>query len=88
MGIFSRTTQSAGWMALNFQQEGVSIAHVLTHPNALPEVTLCVLSPGNASDASALEKLGKEAHLSRYRCTTLLNPAEYQMLLGASTNNI
>ena len=73
-------------MALNFQQEGVSIAHVLTHPNALPEVTLCVLSPGNASDASALEKLGKEAHLSRYRCTTLLNQAEYQMLLVEAPN--
>ena len=86
MGLFSKTTQSAGWMALNFQQEGVSIAHVLTHPNALPEVTLCVLSPGNASDASALEKLGKEAHLSRYRCTTLLNQAEYQMLLVEAPN--
>ena len=86
MGLFSRTTQSAGWMALNFQPEGISIAHVVRHANALPEVTQCVLSAGNASDASALEKLGKEAHISRYRCTTLLNPTEYQMLVVEAPN--
>ena len=82
MGLFSRTTQSAGWMALNFQPEGISIAHVVRHANALPEVTQCVLSAGNASDASALEKLAKEAHISRYRCTTLLPPPAFDIPLG------
>lgn len=83
---FFTKTKKPGWMAVNFLQEGVCIAHVNRPRGAKPEVTLCAKYRLDSSDAAALDKAAKDAHLARYNCTTLLGPDDYQMLLVEAPN--
>ena len=73
-------------MAMQFTPEGVCMAHVRRVTDGKPLVTVCTVSQVHAVDGHALEKLGKELHLGQYRCTTLLNPSEYQVLLVEAPN--
>jgi MSHA biogenesis protein MshI len=47
---------------------------------------LCAVSSANAAEKPALERLGKESHLNRYRCSFLLNSGEYQVLTVEAPN--
>ncbi|OIP14666.1 MAG: agglutinin biogenesis protein MshI [Betaproteobacteria bacterium CG2_30_59_46] len=86
MPFFIRKKQEPGWMAMQFTPEGVCMAHVRRVTDGKPLVTVCTVSQVHAVDGHALEKLGKELHLGQYRCTTLLNPSEYQVLLVEAPN--
>ena len=66
---------------MQFTHAGVSLAHVRLVTDSKPLVTLCVISPAQATDAPGLEKLVKAHHLDRYQCSFLLNSGEYQMLV-------
>jgi MSHA biogenesis protein MshI len=83
---FFTKTKKPGWMAVNFLQEGVCIAHVNRSRGAKPEVTVCAKFRRDPSDDAALDKAAKDAHLARYNCTTLLGPNDYQMLLVEAPN--
>lgn len=81
MGLFTKTKKSGGWMAISLAEDGICVAHVQRSSSARPEVTLAAAYDGTAASAEAsLEKLAKECHAAHYPCTTLLAPAEYQIL--------
>jgi len=87
MRFFTRKKkQEPGWMAMQFTPGGVCVAHARRVTDGKPQVTLCAVSGANAAEKSALEKLGKENHFSRYRCSFLLNSGEYQLLTVEAPN--
>lgn len=73
-------------MAMQFTPDGVCLAHVRRVTDNRPLVSFCAVQQAGTADGHALEKLGKEAHLSRYRCTFTLNSGEYQMLVVEAPN--
>lgn len=78
--------KSDGWVAVSFQPEGLTFAHIRRVPNAKPEVTLCGTMRASRADTGVLAKLGKDQHFERYACTTLLATSEYQMLVVDAPN--
>ncbi len=62
------------------------MAHVQAVANGKPVVTVCGVTSGQGMNAQGLEKIGREMHFARYRCTTLLSPHEYQMLVVEAPN--
>lgn len=84
--LFGSQKKQAGWMALSFVPEGLCMAHVQPVPNGKPVVTVCGMAAGQGMNAQGLEKVGREMHFARYRCTTLLSPHEYQMLVVEAPN--
>lgn len=81
MFSFAKTKKNPGWMAVSFHADGICAVHVVRPPNAKPSVESAVFQPlENLPVGDALDKLGKGLNLSRYHCSTLLGPREYQML--------
>ena len=81
MGLFNKTTKTAGWLVVSVEGEGISVAHLKWLPSAKPEVAFVKFYPVNQSSAQAsLEKIAKELHADRYQCTTLLAASDYQIL--------
>lgn len=81
MGLFAKTRKLAGWLAINIQEDGIYAAHVKRVSAAKPSVELLTFYPATQEALeTALEKFTKERHAERYECTTLLTPAEYQLL--------
>ena len=71
---------SAGWLAVELGADTVSFAHVV--PNgARPVVEFTEERPWNPADVKSLEQIGRDVGVKRFRCTTLLRPEEYQILL-------
>lgn len=73
-------------MALQFTPEGVCLAHVRRVTDSRPLVTYCAALRLDPADRHALEKLGKDARLGRYRCSFLLSAGQYQMLVVDAPN--
>lgn len=81
------TKKKPGWLAIHFQNEGVSVAHVLPATGKKPVVSFCAVRPPSfAVDSASLEKLAKELQVDQYHCTTLLRFDEYQMLQVEAPN--
>ena len=88
MGLFSKTKKNAGWMAISCQSDGVFVAHVKRPASGKPVVKLFSFYPADAAGLpAALDKLAKELHVERYRCSHLLTSGEYQ-LLSVDTPNV
>ncbi|WP_225984671.1 type IV pilus biogenesis protein PilM [Noviherbaspirillum aerium] len=68
-------------MAISLQDDGVYAAHITRPDNARPIVELAAFQglDGSSHD-QGLEKLAREVGASRYRCATLLQSGDYQML--------
>lgn len=78
--LFSRKP-SAGIAAVALTAERIEVAHV-SRGAELPMVEFCVQMPASPGQAAeALQKLRRELHLDRYRCSTLLPSSQYQMQL-------
>lgn len=86
MGFFSRSKQSAGWLALSILPEGYCAAHVRRRTDAKPEVVLARYSPAKPGATGDLAHFAREVHASRYQGSTLLNHNDYQMLLIDAPN--
>jgi MSHA biogenesis protein MshI len=69
-----------GWLAIEVDETSVSLAHVVPE-NGQVAVQFAEERPWDAAEPSSLERVAKEFGLKRYRCTTLLKPQEYQILL-------
>lgn len=81
MSLFSKIKKNDGWMAVSFPENGISIAFIKRGLSAMPAVEMSVFYAADKfSQAGTLERVGKELHLERYQCTTLLEPGEYQLL--------
>src|SRR5204862_6894119 len=55
-------------------------------PGARPAVVSREEREWDSGDPKGLERVVKQAHASRYRCTTVLAQADYQMLLVEAPN--
>ena len=81
--------QEPGWLAIVPMPGGAGIAHVV-HQSvgkaARPQALRYEFHAFAPDDAKAWEKFRKDGRLDRYRCTTLLNPGEYQLLLVDAVN--
>ena len=73
-------------MAIKFTADGMCLAHVRRVADNKPQVSFCAVKQATSFDGHALEKLGKETHLSRYRRTFSLNSDEYQTLVVEAPN--
>ena len=86
MRFFSKTKLQPGWLALGFSTQGVSLAHIRRQNGGRPEVLRCEFHNWQAAGSEALAELWKEVRFDQYRCTTLLNLGEYQLLQVEAPN--
>ncbi|HEY8606817.1 MAG TPA: agglutinin biogenesis protein MshI [Noviherbaspirillum sp.] len=81
MGFFKSAKKMSGWLAFHVQTGGISAAAVRRPPGALPVVEAVAYSAtGQAGQGAALERIGKDLHAGRYKCSNLLAANEYQLL--------
>ena len=82
LGWFSKSTQESGLLAVAIEPEAIKFAHVRIAGGERPHATQWWSAPSAPSDqASSLQRGAKERGLARLACTTLLEPADYQILV-------
>ena len=69
-----------GWLALDIDGERVSLAHV-TANGGQPLVEFAEEREWDPAEPKSLERIAREFGAKRFRCTTLLKPEEYNILL-------
>ncbi len=80
-GFFSRRDREPGWLAVSFQPGALHFAHALPPaPGSKPSITRCGTRALDA-DGKVAGDVAKEMGFERFRCSTLLSPGEYQLLL-------
>lgn len=82
-GILQRLMQrgaAPGWLAVELGEASVSLAHVVPE-GGQPAVKFAEERPWNAAEPKSLERVAREFGAKRFRCTTLLKPQEYNILL-------
>jgi MSHA biogenesis protein MshI len=78
---FSKSRQESGLLAVGIEAETTRLAHV-RHGAGKPMATFWAsVSTTPENQADALQKTVKDYGLSAQTCTTLLEPADYQILL-------
>lgn len=75
-----RIKKHTEWLALNLRGKAVEAMSVVYSPGARPKVVRADLLEQPASDVAGLAALAKRQGWARYRCTTVLNPGDYQLL--------
>jgi len=75
-----KAKQKDGWMAVVLAGSRLDFAHIRQTRDGRPEVTLLESFERGSSDVDALKRVSAKLHLNQYRCTTLLNEGEYQLL--------
>lgn len=79
MNLFQRHS-ARGWLAVDIGESTVSFAHVV--PNGgRAVVEFAEERPWDPLEPKSLERAAREIGARRYRCTTLLHPAQYQIVL-------
>ena len=73
-------TAAPGWLAVELGEDSISLAHVVPE-GGQPTVRFAEERPWDATDPKSLERVAREFGVKRYRCTTLLKPQEYNILL-------
>ena len=76
---FGRRT-APGWLAVELGDASVSLAHVVPE-GGQPALKFAEERPWNPAEPKSLERVAREFGAKRFRCTTLLKPAEYNILL-------
>lgn len=86
MRFFSKPKLNPGWLALGFNTQGVSFAHIRRQAKGRPEVLRCEFHLWHAAGSEALAELWKNVRFDQYQCTTLLKLGEYQLLQVEAPN--
>jgi MSHA biogenesis protein MshI len=86
MGLFRKTERQPGLLALSINSQGARFTYLRRAAAGLPAVLRCEFHRLSEVDTETLDKLRKQARLEQYRCTTLLNAGEYQMLQVEAPN--
>ena len=73
-------TAAPGWLAVELGEDSISLAYVVPE-GGQPTVRFAEVRPWDATDPKSLERVAREFGVKRYRCTTLLKPQEYNILL-------
>lgn len=81
-GMFSSLSRrpAAGWLVVDVDGERVSLAHVVAN-GGKPVVEFAEERLWDPAEPKSLERVGREFSVKRFRCTTLLKPQEYNILL-------
>jgi len=69
-----------GWLAVELGDQTVSLTHVVPE-GGQPAVEFAEERSWDAADPKSLEHVAREFGVKRFRCTTLLRPDEYQILM-------
>jgi MSHA biogenesis protein MshI len=80
MSLFFKSGKKPGWLAVNVTAQQVDVAHITRDGSQRPQVLMTDSFRKEGSDSETLARLRKEFQLDLYRCTTLLNSGDYQML--------
>ena len=81
MAWFSKKKVRPGWMAISTDTDAIRLACVNRLAQGKPKVDRWGIVKQLENDGAELEKVAEEYKLGRYRCATLLHPAEYQLLM-------
>lgn len=80
--FFSAKRRVAGLAGLELREDGVGFAHVVREPGRPPRVTACEFREWNGTQRQeVLARLAADHELKRTRCTTVLDPDDYTLLL-------
>ena len=80
IGSLLKSRAAPGWLAVEIDAREVRLAHVRAE-GPRPVVEFAEARDWDPGEPRALERLAREFDARKYRCTTLLKPAEYQILL-------
>ena len=87
LGWFSKSTQGSGLLAIAIEPDAIKFAHVRAVNVERPVATRWWgVSCPPSEQVDSLQKEMKEHGLARFACTTLLEPADYQILLVEPPN--
>ena len=86
MAWFSKNKLQPGWMAISTDPDAIRLAHVERTALGRPKVYHWGIVKQSGANGAELQQAAKEYTLSRYRCATLLHPAEYQLLMVDAPN--
>ncbi len=78
--------RTPGWLCINLLPERVDVSHVVAAGKARPEVVMCESYRTEGGDIATLKRLRRELQLDRFRCTTLLQSGNYQMVQVEAPN--
>jgi MSHA biogenesis protein MshI len=82
---FTRSIREPGWLAVSLRPGELSFVHGRQGPGGAASVDVCG-TQGFEGEFDAAQHLAKEHGFSRYQCSTLLSPGEYQLLLVEAPN--
>lgn len=77
---FIRPKLQDGWLAVIFAAGRLELVHMRRRTGDKPEVLMLKTEQRSSDDLADMQALSKSLGLSQYRCTTLLNAGEYQLL--------
>lgn len=77
---FIRPKLLDGWLSVIFAAGRLEFVHVRRRTGDKPEVLLLKSESRSSDDLADMHALSKSIGLSQYRCSTLLNVGEYQLL--------
>ena len=86
MAWFSKNKTPPGWMAVSTDTDAIRLAHVERPAHGKPKVDQWGIVKRDEKDGALLKKAAQEYGLGRYRCATLLHPAQYQLLMVDAPN--
>jgi len=83
---FSKKKTQPGWMAISTDADAIRLAHIDRPAQGKPRVDRWGIVKRGEKDGAELQQAAQEYELGRYRCATLLQPAEYQLLMVDAPN--
>jgi MSHA biogenesis protein MshI len=86
MAWFSNKKIQPGWMAVSADTDAIRLAHVDRPSQGKPRVGRWGIVKTDEGNGAQLQKAAEEYGLDRYRCATLLRPAQYQLLMVDAPN--
>ena len=86
MAWFSKKKEQPGWMVISTDTDAIRLAHIERPAEGKPRVDRWGIVAQTEADGVELQQVAKEHELERYRCATLLHPAEYQLLMVDAPN--
>ena len=86
MAWFSKKKTRPGWVAVSTDTDAIRLAHIERPVLGKPRVVRWGIVNIDEKNGGELLQAGQEYRLGRYRCATLLHPAEYQLLMVDAPN--
>jgi MSHA biogenesis protein MshI len=86
MSWFSKKKTQPGWMAISTDADAIRLAYIDRPAQGKPRVERWGIVKRGEKDGADLQHAADEYELARYRCATLLHPAEYQLLMVDAPN--